>query len=53
MVVEGHAWVSGRIAPDPDLVEAESLARRERRGLWADAAAVEPSQWRAAHPWQP
>ena len=50
MVAEGHAWASGRIAPDPDLVDAESLARRERRGLWAEASPEEPSQWRAAHP---
>ena len=53
MVAEGHAWVFGGIAPDPILVEAESLARRERRGLWAEAGPVEPSQWRAAHPHKP
>ena len=53
MVAEGHAWVFGRIAPDPDLVEAESAARRERRGLWAEGHPEEPSHWRAAHPRQP
>ena len=53
MVAEGHAWVFGRIAPDPDLVEAESAARRERRGLWAAGLPKEPSDWRAAHPRQP
>lgn len=53
MVAEGHAWVFGRIAPDPDLVEAESAARRERLGLWADSHPVEPSQWRTSHPRQP
>ena len=53
MVAEGHAWVFGRIAPDPDLVEAESAARRERRGLWSDSHPDEPSQWRATHPRQP
>ena len=53
MVAEGHAWVFGGIAPDPDLVEAESAARRERRGLWADSHPEEPSHWRAAHPRQP
>jgi len=53
MVAEGHAWVFGGISPDPDLVEAESAARRERRGLWAGGHAEEPSQWRAAHPRQP
>lgn len=53
MVAEGHAWVFGGIAPDPDLVEAESAARRERRGLWAADRVEEPSHWRAAHPRQP
>ena len=53
MVAEGHAWVFGRIAPDPDLVEAESAARREGRGLWAESHPEEPSHWRASHPWQP
>ena len=53
MVEEGHAWVFGGIAPDPDLVAAESSARRGRRGLWADARPQEPSQWRAEHPRQP
>ena len=53
MVAEGHAWVSGRIAPDPELVEAESKARRERRGLWAADRPQEPSQWREDHPRQP
>ena len=53
MVAEGHAWAFGGISPDPDLVEAESAARRERRGLWAEGHAEEPSQWRAAHPRQP
>jgi len=53
MVEEGHAWVFGRIAPDPALVEAEAGARAARRGLWADGAATEPSQWRADHPREP
>lgn len=53
MVAEGHAWAFGGFAPDPALVEAESLARRERRGLWAAASPEEPSQWRAAHPHEP
>lgn len=53
MVAEGHAWAFGGFAPDPEFVEAESLARRERRGLWAAASPEEPSRWRAAHPHLP
>lgn len=53
MVEEGHAWASGRIAPDEELVDAEARARRARLGLWADAAPTEPSRWRAEHPRRP
>jgi len=53
MVEEGHAWVFGRIAPDPEFVAAESRARRDRRGLWGGERPEEPSQWRADHPRQP
>ena len=53
MVAEGHAWAFGRIAPDPELVEAEAAARRDRRGLWSAAHPEEPSHWRATHPHQP
>ena len=50
LVAEGHAWVFGGFAPDPDLVAAETSARSAHRGLWADAKPVEPSQWRSEHP---
>ena len=53
MVEEGHAWAFGRIAPDPELVDAEGRARRARRGLWAGSAPEEPSRWRDEHPWKP
>lgn len=53
MVEQGHAWVSGRIAPDPELVDAEGRARRGRLGLWADGTAEEPDRWRAEHPRKP
>lgn len=53
MVEEGHAWVFGGLAPDPELVAAESRARGARRGLWEDGGAQEPAAWRAAHPREP
>lgn len=53
LVSQGYAWVFNRVAPDPDLVAAESAARRERRGLWAAARPIEPSAWRQLHPRQP
>lgn len=53
LVSHGYAWVFNRIAPDPDLVDAESEARRARRGLWAEERPIEPSTWRQLHPRQP
>jgi micrococcal nuclease len=50
MVADGLAWVFGGFAPDPDLVAAETAARRAHRGLWADPHPVAPSQWRSEHP---
>jgi endonuclease YncB( thermonuclease family) len=50
LVVEGHAWVFGGFAPDPDLVAAENAARAARRGLWAADHPLAPSQWRQQHP---
>lgn len=50
LVSEGHAWVFGGFAPDPDLVAAEAEARQARRGLWAAPHPLAPQQWRAEHP---
>lgn len=50
LVAEGWAWAFGGFAPDEELVAAESAARRQRRGLWADERPVEPRQWRNTHP---
>jgi endonuclease YncB( thermonuclease family) len=50
LVAEGHAWVFGGFAPDPELVDAEAAARRGRHGLWSDPHPVAPSQWRDTHP---
>jgi endonuclease YncB( thermonuclease family) len=50
LVSEGHAWVFGGFAPDPDLLAAEAEARQARRGLWAAPHPLAPQQWRAEHP---
>jgi len=50
LVAEGHAWVFGGFAPDPDLLAAEAEARKARRGLWAAPHPLAPQQWRAEHP---
>jgi len=50
LVAEGFAWVFGGFAPDEDLLAAETEARRQRRGLWADPHPIAPGDWRAAHP---
>jgi len=44
----GLAWVYTQYATDRSLVALEQDARRERRGLWADAHPVEPWEWRKA-----
>jgi endonuclease YncB( thermonuclease family) len=43
----GLAWHFKRYSSDAELAEAEELARRERRGLWADPAPLAPWDFRA------
>ncbi len=50
MVAEGWAWAFTGFAEDDDLVAAESAARRQRRGIWADPQPLPPRQWRELHP---
>lgn len=50
MVAEGWAWAFTGFAEDDDLIAAESAARRDRRGLWADPQPQPPRQWRELHP---
>lgn len=45
----GWAWVFTQYATDRSLNTLEQEARRERRGLWADAHPIEPWEWRKAH----
>jgi micrococcal nuclease len=49
MVAQGHAWAyRSRGRPGPYEAE-ETLARRERRGLWRDAQPAEPREFRRRH----
>jgi micrococcal nuclease len=49
LVRRGHAWSQRyRRSPGP-YAEPETLARGARQGLWADARAIEPRQFRRAH----
>ncbi len=45
----GWAWVYTQYATDRSLNALEQEARRERRGLWADAHPIEPWEWRQGH----
>ena len=47
MVLTGMAWWYERYAPDEvQLREAQEDAREAKRGLWAEAMAVAPWDWR-------
>ncbi len=45
----GMAWIYERYVHDDHLEPLQSVARAERRGLWADPAPLPPWEWRAAH----
>ena len=49
LVASGAAWVEQRWNHDPAAYAAQGNAQRAHLGLWADAAAVPPWQWRAEH----
>ena len=46
LVTDGLAWHYKQYSNDRKLAQAESSARRAKRGLWADADAMAPWQWR-------
>jgi endonuclease YncB( thermonuclease family) len=45
----GMAWAFDRYVTDPALHRIQGEARATRRGLWIDAEAVPPWEWRKAH----
>jgi micrococcal nuclease len=47
MVRSGMAWAYTRYLTDPQIRAMEVLAQRERVGLWSEAGAVRPWEWRA------
>ena len=46
MVKRGCAWVYDRYAERKVLFKHQNLARKNKLGLWKDANAVKPSDWR-------
>jgi endonuclease YncB( thermonuclease family) len=46
MVQDGMAWQYKRCSKEAALAEAESEARKERRGLWVDDKPIPPWEWR-------
>ena len=48
LVRRGLAWVRRDYNPAPQLIRYEDEARDARRGLWADADATPPWEWRRA-----
>jgi endonuclease YncB( thermonuclease family) len=49
LVASGAAWVEQRWNHDPAAYAAQGNAQRAHLGLWADAAAIPPLQWRHEH----
>ena len=49
-VRRGMAWEYSRFHSNRELVALQREAQRAKRGLWAGAESVEPSQWRKQHP---
>ena len=46
MVKRGCAWVYDRYAERKVLFKHQNLARKNKLGLWKDANAIKPSDWR-------
>jgi endonuclease YncB( thermonuclease family) len=46
LVTDGLAWHYKQYSSDRKLAQEENSARRAKRGLWVDAAAIPPWQWR-------
>jgi len=49
-VRRGMAWEYSRFHSNRELMALQREAQQAKRGLWAGADAVEPSQWRKQHP---
>ncbi len=49
-VRRGMAWEYSRFHSNKELMALQQEAQRAKRGLWAEANPIEPSQWRKQHP---
>lgn len=48
-VESGMAWVYRKYAKDTSLIESETIARSDKRGLWADKSPTPPWEWRKSN----
>jgi len=49
LVRQGYAWVYVRYSSNAQLVALQAEAKKEGRGLWADAHPIPPWEWRQDH----
>lgn len=49
-VRRGMAWEYSRFHSNREVMALQREAQQAGRGLWAEAGAIEPSQWRKQHP---
>ena len=46
MLKAGYAWHFKKYSKDKHLAELETLARKQKKGLWADPNPIPPWEWR-------
>ena len=46
MIKKGYAWVYDRYAERKVLIKHQNLAKKNKLGLWKNANAIKPSDWR-------
>jgi endonuclease YncB( thermonuclease family) len=52
LVADGFAWHYKRYSSDRELARLEQVAGAQKRGLWADAHPIAPSEFRARQRWR-
>ena len=49
LVAAGAAWVEPGYSPNPEVPDRQAAAQRLRLGLWRNASAARPWEWRHTH----